>query len=451
LLGRLGRHLEPLHATKGAEPIKTVRRRADYVRVKTRRQLADSEALHRLVIRNLPGAGIGLYGRDLRCLLLVGPAVERAGIDGAAMVGRHLRDVTPEYAGAVEPVMLAALEGREGSVELDTGGRTTSLEIAPYRDDSGAIAGVLCVARDVTAERRAERAQREAEERFRAAFDRAPIGMAIVGLDGRFAEVNDALAQILGRPRSDIERTPPGELLDPADRARAAAEIIPILRGECDAYAGEFRLLHGQGNVVWANVHVAVVRDGDGRPRHLLGQLQDITERKRYEERLRHLADHDPLTGLLNRRSFERALERHVTSIRRYGAAGALLVIDLDGFKHVNDTLGHAAGDELLVSCAQALRGRLRGSDVLSRLGGDEFAVLLPRGGEEDAVATADALVSEIRNHTRVTASIGVATFGDVVATADDVLVHADRAMYEAKAAGRDRHAVHGTGRRTAA
>jgi diguanylate cyclase (GGDEF)-like protein/PAS domain S-box-containing protein len=399
----------------------------------------------------MPGAGIGLYGRDLRCQLLVGPDVERAGIDGAAVVGQPLREIVPDHADALEPAMRQALEGRAGDVVLTTDERIMSIQIAPFRDDSGAIAGVLCVSRDVTAERRAERAQREAEERFRAAFDRAPIGMAIVGLDGRFAEVNDALTLILGRARSEIERTPPGELLHPEDRARAAAEMVPILRGERDAYAGEIRLVHAHGHVVWVTVHLAVVRDGDGHPRHLLGQLQDITERKRYEERLRHLADHDPLTGLLNRRSFERALERHVTSIRRYGAAGALLVIDLDGFKHINDTLGHAAGDELLVNCAEALRSRLRGSDVLARLGGDEFAVLLPRGAEEDAVAAADALVAELRSHGRVTASIGVATFADVVATADEVLVRADRAMYQAKAAGRDRHAVHRPGPRAAA
>jgi diguanylate cyclase (GGDEF)-like protein/PAS domain S-box-containing protein len=436
--------------------IKGLRCRADYVRVTTNRPLADSEALHRLVIRNLPGAAIGVYDRDLRCLLLVGPEIERAGIDGAAMVGRDVRGITPEHADALEPVMREALAGRDGYVELEPGDRTISVQVAPYRDESGEIAGVLCIARNVTAERRAERAKREAEERFRAAFDRAPIGMAIVGLDGRFAEVNDALAVILGRSRERLLRTPPGELLHPDDRPRAAADIAPILRGDRDAYAGELRLVHAHGHEVWVNVHVALVRDGDGRARNLLGQLQDITERKRYEERLRHLADHDPLTGLLNRRSFERALERHVTSIRRYGATGALLVIDLDGFKHVNDTLGHASGDEVLVSCALALRSRLRGSDVLARLGGDEFAVLLPRGSEEDAIAAAEALVEVIRaaggtSQARVSASVGVATFDDITAMADAVLVRADRAMYEAKAAGRDRYAVHRPAGRAAA
>jgi len=280
--------------------------------------------------------------------------------------------------------------------------------------------------------------------------------MAIVGLDGRFGAVNDALAEILGRRPEALAEIAPGDLLHPDDRPRAAEALVPIMRGERDNHASELRLVHADGHIVWVNVHVALVRDVDGRALHLLGQLQDITERKRYEERLQHMADHDPLTGLVNRRSFERALSRHAAGIRRYGATGALLVLDLDGFKHVNDTHGHVAGDELIVSCARALASRLRATDVLARLGGDEFAVLLPHGGQTEAVEVAEALVDVVRSaggteRARVTVSVGVAQFDDIMVTADEVLVRADRAMYEAKAAGRDGHAVYGRPRRAAA
>jgi diguanylate cyclase (GGDEF)-like protein/PAS domain S-box-containing protein len=400
--------------------------------------------VHRLVVRNLPGAAIGLYDLELRCLLLEGPEIERHGIDGAAAVGRHLAEVAGGHAAALEPAMRRALDGEDGQVELALGdGGTIAVEIVPYREESGRIAGVLCVSRNVTAVRSAERAQREAEERFRAAFHHAPIGMAIVGVDGRFTAVNDALGAILGRSAQEIASAPPGELLHDDDRPRAADELRPIMRGERDTGALELRLHHAHGHLVWVNAHVVLVRDGDGRALHLLGQLQDITERKRYEERLQHMADHDPLTGLPNRRSFERALARHAAGIRRYGATGALLVLDLDGFKHVNDTHGHAAGDELIVRCSDALRSRLRDTDMLARLGGDEFAVLLPHGGDDEAIAAANALVDVIRSTGRVTVSIGVAGFDAVTATADEVLVRADRAMYEAKATGRDRVAVH--------
>src|SRR5262245_42829813 len=118
-----------------------------------------------------------------------------------------------------------------------------------------------------------------------------------------------------------------------------------------------------------------LIRGSDGVPLRLLAQLQDITDQKRYEDRLADLADHDPLTGLLNRRSFGRRLESHAARAGRYGAEGALLMLDLDHFKYVNDTLGHQAGDDVIVRVAAVLESRLRQTDLLARLGGDEFAI----------------------------------------------------------------------------
>src|SRR5579871_4392628 len=138
------------------------------------------------------------------------------------------------------------------------------------------------------------------------------------------------------------------------------------------------------------------------------------------ERELRHMADHDPLTGLLNRRGLEAELERHVTHVRRYGDRGALLALDLDHFKTVNDTLGHDAGDQLIVSVAEILTERLRATDTVARLGGDEFAILLPEATLSTAEGVAAQLVADIHEHAvlsagqvprHVTASIGVTTF----------------------------------------
>jgi diguanylate cyclase (GGDEF)-like protein len=189
-----------------------------------------------------------------------------------------------------------------------------------------------------------------------------------------------------------------------------------------------------------------LLRDADGTPDAVLRQLQDISERRRYEEQLHHLAHHDALTGLLNRRGFALELERHGSHAERYGADGALLVFDLDNFKNVNDRFGHRAGDDVIAAIAGIMRRRLRATDVLARLGGDEFAVLVPHGGLPQARVVADALLEQIRSArllpdaatVTITASIGIAMFDGRVG-AGDILVDADLAMYEAKRSGGDR------------
>ncbi|MGA2164816.1 MAG: EAL domain-containing protein [Solirubrobacteraceae bacterium] len=182
---------------------------------------------------------------------------------------------------------------------------------------------------------------------------------------------------------------------------------------------------------------------------------EEAQARSRYEAELKHMADHDPLTGLLNRRAYERSLEEHLARGERYGHAGAVMVLDLDSFKEVNDTLGHSAGDELIVRVAGALASRLRESDTLARLGGDEFAILTPIGESEEAESLADSLLEVVRQERAprgpggrerpITASIGVAPLqGAEQLSAEEALINADLAMYDAKEAGRDRSVTYG-------
>jgi diguanylate cyclase (GGDEF)-like protein len=215
----------------------------------------------------------------------------------------------------------------------------------------------------------------------------------------------------------------------------------------------EKRYVHVSGHTVWGSLSITLLRDGDGRPIHFIAQVLNITERREYENQLQYMADHDPLTGLLNRRSFERELKSHAARTSRYGAAGGVLMIDLDNFKYFNDTQGHRAGDQLIVRVARGLKSRLRESDVLARLGGDEFAALLPRGDERAMENVAEGLLQVVRNealliggHKRLSASIGIARLDDGKdLTAEEVMVNADLAMYEAKEAGRDRSARYRT------
>jgi diguanylate cyclase (GGDEF)-like protein/PAS domain S-box-containing protein len=292
----------------------------------------------------------------------------------------------------------------------------------------GGGAEIDATIRDIHAQTEAERAQAEAEARFRTAFEEAPIGMAIASLDGRFLQVNRALCAFTGHTPDELEGTEITRQLHPDERTGAHLD------------RGEHRFMHAAGTIVWGAVNATRVRD-----EHVLVQVQDVTERRRYEAELRYLADHDPLTGLLNRRAFTHALESHLEHVRRYGPAGATLVLDLDHFKNINDTLGHGSGDELIVSLAGALRERLGDRVAIGRLGGDELAILVPDGDADAAAADvldvvrAQRISSPSGRLRSVSASVGIAGFDEPGLDADAVLANADLAMYEAKDAGRDR------------
>jgi diguanylate cyclase (GGDEF)-like protein/PAS domain S-box-containing protein len=317
---------------------------------------------------------------------------------------------------------------------------------------------VYASGRDVTQERLAERALAsserqfgEAQERFRRAFEDAPIGMAVADLDGRYLEVNQALCAITGYTAQELAGSTFSSITHPEDLPADLDTMRSLIDGTMGSAVDEKRYLRPDGSIVWVLRSVTVVRDADGAPMHFLDQVQDITERRRFEHELRRLADHDGLTGLFNRRRFEQELDRHVAEVARYGPRGALLVLDLDHFKYVNDALGHHAGDELILSVAAVLQDRLRATDILGRLGGDEFAILLPHADAGAAEHVAAELVRAIREEAavaagdrsrRVTTSIGIAPLQRGDLSGEEILIEADLAMYDAKEAGRDRYAI---------
>jgi diguanylate cyclase (GGDEF)-like protein/PAS domain S-box-containing protein len=320
-------------------------------------------------------------------------------------------------------------------------------------DGDGDVVRMVGVCHDVTARRAAEVAASEAEERFRSAFEHGPVGIALVdvtdGTRGRYIEVNRAICEISGYSEEDLLSTSRQAITHPEDVAEETALFEQLLTGEIPSYAVENRTMRPDGEWIWTSVNTSLVRDIDGDPLYAIVQVQDVSDRKRFEGQLQYLADHDPLTGLFNRRRFEGELQRQVAFNSRYGPTGAVLVVDLDRFKYVNDTLGHAIGDELIGRVGAMLHDRLRETDVVARLGGDEFAILLPAADEDQARSVGEGIVHAIRNEAvvmsgdrslRVTCCVGIALFGQGYDVAPEaVLVNADIAMYEAKEAGRDR------------
>lgn len=298
------------------------------------------------------------------------------------------------------------------------------------------VVGILGTSLDITGRKEAEAARAESELRFRTAFDDAPIGMVLVGTDGAMLRVNRSVAQMLGRSQEELLCLDFAQVTHPDDIEADLEQFQRLLDGEADGYTLEKRYLRPDGEVVWANLSVSVVRDEEGRPDYFVSQVQDVTEQRRLREHLHHLADHDPLTGLCNRRRFDHELAAGFSRAERYGEVAAIVLLDLNGFKRVNDTLGHHEGDEVLRRVAAALRARVRASDCAARIGGDEFAVLLLEVGLAEAEHVAGGLataIAEAAGH-GVTASVGVAMV-DTTRPLEDALRAADRAMYARKAA----------------
>ena len=349
---------------------------------------------------------------DLICVLEPDGAVRYAspacrdllGLEPDALLGRQFTDLVHAEDAAGVAAVLGDSGGEESPLSIThrmrraEGSVWVETRLRVVRDPAaGAVVECHATVRDVAERMQSQAALAEAEERFRSAFEEAPIGMALTSPDFRFLRVNRALCQITGYTPAQLEGLPVASITHPDDLKADWEARGAMLEGELSSHRAERRYLHASGSAVWVAINSTLVRDADGKPLHFLSQMQDITERRRYEAELRHMADHDPLTGLLNRRSFERELERHVAYVERYGPKGAAIVLDLDHFKTINDTLGHSAGDELIVRVAHALRSRLRESDVLARLGGDEFAILLPEATPEEADAVAAAVLDAVR------------------------------------------------------
>jgi len=314
--------------------------------------------------------------------------------------------------------------------------------------DDPAIAGMVVTARDVTDRKRTEADLNEAQERFRSAFDHAPIGMALTSLDGHFFRVNRALARILGRPEGELQGISALALTHPEDRDASAEAMRRVINDEHGTgYALEKRYVHADGRAVSVNLSVSLVRDvATGRPMYFVSQIEDVTEKRASGELLAHQAIHDPLTGLPNRLLF-------VDRLRRVLADGngqsriAVMFLDIDHFKVVNDSLGHPAGDRLLQALADRLRTALRPNDVIARFGGDEFTVLCEGVADEAAARVlADRILTAVcrpialnEGEVFVTASVGIALSGGELETPETLLRNADAAMYRAKEQGRAR------------
>ena len=293
-------------------------------------------------------------------------------------------------------------------------------------------------------------ALRESEERFRSAFDHA-AGMALVAPDGRWIKVNRSLCEMLGYSQEHLLSTDFQSITHADDLGPLMANVGKLVGGALSTHQMEQRYLHKKGHVVWVLLSITVVHEEQAESVNLIFQIQDITDRKRAEERLLHEAMHDVLTGLPNRALFMDHLKLSVERVkRRDDRLFAVLFLDLDRFKIINDSLGHMVGDQLLVGIARRLETCLRPGDTVARLGGDEFTILLEDlNGAGEAIDVAERLQKSLArpfnlngHEVFTTVSIGIALSATGYDRPDDVLRDADTAMYRAKMHGKARHEV---------
>ncbi|WP_053227462.1 EAL domain-containing protein [Solirubrobacter soli] len=296
--------------------------------------------------------------------------------------------------------------------------------------------------------------RKKAEEKLKAVLETAPDPIVEVNHDGTIGFANARTDKLFGYDREQILGRPVEELFAERTRTLVAERFAAVLAStESDS-----QVALGMGLELWGqrkdgtefpvDVMLSVLHTDDGVV--VTSIIRDITERKRFENQLQHLADHDALTELFNRRRFDQELAEYVSYTARYGGQGSVFLLDLDRFKYVNDTRGHKAGDEVIRAVGRALHDSVRKTDVVARLGGDEFAVLLRDADQDTAERIAEGMLETIRERRlplegqriSMTTSIGIVCFEDEEPSVEDVMVSADLAMYAAKEAGGNRYHV---------
>jgi diguanylate cyclase (GGDEF)-like protein/PAS domain S-box-containing protein len=296
---------------------------------------------------------------------------------------------------------------------------------------------------------RLSRALRESEERWKFALEGAGDGVWDWNVQTDAVVFSPRYLEMYGYRQEDIvaDEAAWQQRIHPEDRARVAEDVHAYLGGSTSAYVNEHRVFCRDGSVKWVLARGMIVsRDAQGRPLRMIGTHADITARKASEEQVRHLAHYDALTDLPNRALISDRLQQAVAKARRDGTVMAVMFLDLDQFKPVNDNLGHDVGDLLLKQVSQRLLSCMRESDTVARIGGDEFVVLLPQiEREQDAIVVAEKIRTALHqpftiagHRLQISSSIGIAAFPAHGSDDKLLLLNADLAMYHAKKNGRN-------------
>jgi diguanylate cyclase (GGDEF)-like protein/PAS domain S-box-containing protein len=388
------------------------------------------------------------WSPELRRILGI-PPEERP--SAAGLIDRIHPDDVEEYVEATRRWIEAKTASYEHTCRVvDDHGRVRHVQLRARARASGGGPLLVGTVQDVTDLRHLERARRFAEEQLSLAFEHGPIGMLTTTLDARITRVNPALCEMLGRAPGELLGHETAEFAHPEDVTDGFFPSVTAELGKRPSGIDvERRFVRPDGRVVTASCHLTLVSNADGEPTYIFGQLEDITARRRQEEELSHLALEDPLTGLPNRQLLRDRLARAIGRTRESQSFLAVVLVGIDHFKLVNDSLGRTAGDQLLMQAARRMADGVRASDTVARLSGDEFVLLCEKVDDIDHArrlsrqlesSFATAFVVEDKE-IYLTVSCGVC-LGDGSEPPEELLRRADAAMHAAQERGRARSVV---------
>ncbi len=397
-------------------------------------------------------------GPDLRFTYFSGRIEQVTGTSPTYLIGKSREEVMAETenseAGSEHLKDLKARRPFRDFVyqaKLEKGTRYLKISGKPIFDADGVFLGYRGAGSDITSQKRAEAALGASERRYRVLYDDNPSMYFTVDPDGTILSVNPFGAQQLGYTEQQLAKTSLLALVHSHDRKKVRRRLDEVTRAPDRVHRWEARRIREDGSILWARETARVTEDVDGKP-VILVVCEDITEAHKLAEEISYQATHDSLTGLVNRREFEKRLTRILGSAKDDKSEHALCYLDLDQFKVINDICGHIAGDELLRRLGKVLKDKVRKRDILARLGGDEFGVLLEDCSLKQAELIAEELQKTIRNFRfiwddkvfTIGVSIGLVPIGRPDETVTSVLSMADAACYAAKDAGRNRiHVYH--------
>lgn len=434
---------------------------ASYLEARTAEEaLLESERRFRLAVENIPNAFV-IYDRELRFQYVNALAVQVSGFRPEEFLGRRDDELFPaEMTRDYLPLLRQAAETRtaqsgECRVPLPNG-RVLQAQVTyvPVLDSSGEIHQILGITHDLTQRKQMEEALRESEEKWRRLAETLPGTVYICRNDARYTMLflSPPVEELTGYPREDFlsDRVSFINLMHPADLPAVYEEVNRAV-AQHRPFRLTYRIRHRNGQWRWVDESGVGIYDDGEELKFLQGFLTDATARKEAEAQLLRAALHDPLTGVGNRMLLVDHLEQALHRChRREDSCFAVLFLDLDGFKSVNDSLGHLAGDQVLQATAERIQSCIRPGDTAARFAGDEFTVLLDDlRHPDDAVQVAHRILEEIAQPIRaagreilITASLGIAIASPVYGSAEEVLRDADAALYQAKAAGKSRVVV---------